>query len=506
MSDKKDESPVKSNAIDRRTVLVQGTAAMGGVLAGSLLKPDTAEASTLSGATANRNDNTFTLSVAGECLTARPFSMQTEPEFLGIVELLRESDVAFGHLEMNFGTDEEIGWTPRGTAGRASYMIADPQVAHDLRWAGFHSMSLAHNHSFDWGGPGIRSTIKHCREAGIAVAGTGNDLEEARSPTYFETDKGRVAMISVGSGNNQYEWAGYGKGNIPGRPGVNPLRVFKRYEVDHAAAEQLRAIGKNLGVLSDAEAARPEFNITPGTGVGGTGAASFTFADSDKFDIVTTGHPRDIEGNLRSVDEARRMADFVIVSHHNSLSEESRGTTPPDFMYDFARKSIDAGADIYVGHGWHTFLGIEIYKGKPIIYGTGNFFMQTSYLTRVPPDSYEAWGYNLDQLTTLHPAIGDLHPGGGQENWNWTALFQLKFVDNRLSEIVLHPVEMGMDFSSGKGEMYRTVGSGEHKLIDGTPWLAGGSNGQAILERLQRMCALRGTEMQISGGVGIITV
>ena len=221
-------------------------------------------------------------------------------------------------------------------------------------------------------------------EFGIGHAGTGKNLEVARAPGYFEVAKGRMGLVSLASGNNQYEWAGLPKVEIPGRPGMNPLRVTTRYEVDHAAAEQLRAIGKKLGVLSNAAAARKEFNITPGGGTGGTGTAAFSFVDGDKFDISSVGHAGDIKGNLRSIDEAQKMADFVIVAQHNSTSEGSRGTGPSDFVVDFARKAIDAGADIYFGHGWHTFLGIEIYKGKPIVYGMGNFFMGEVLLNRIP--------------------------------------------------------------------------------------------------------------------------
>lgn len=489
---------------DRRTVLGRGAAALGGALAASWLQPRKAEAQRKSAKPGS--DNTFVVSAVGELLATRPFSMQTEPEFLDIVKLLRGSDLAYGHLEMNFGTNDELKWTPRGSAGIASYMIADPQVAQDIKWMGIDALSLAHNHSFDWGPEGVRSTIKHCKEAGIAVAGTGNNLEEARAPGYFEKDKGRIAMVSVASGNNAYEWAGHGKGDIPGRPGMNPLRVLTRYEVDVAAAAQLKAIGKQLGVLSDAAAARKEFNITPGAGAGGTGTAAFSFVEGDKFDISSAGHPKDIEYNLRSIDEARKFADFVLVSHHNSTSEGGRSANPSEFVIDFARKALDAGADMYFGHGWHTFLGIEIYKGKPIIYGMGNFIFQTGFLTRIPPDSYESYGFDMDRLTTLNPAAGNLHPGGDQEDWCWTALYQFKYVDKKLTEVLLHPVELGMDFSSGKGKLYRFIGSGEHKYIDGSPRIAYGANGQEILKRLQHRCALRGTKMDIRGGVGVVSV
>jgi poly-gamma-glutamate synthesis protein (capsule biosynthesis protein) len=494
------------NSIDRRTVLGRGAAIVGGLLAGQFLRPSEAEARTKDANGTSGSDTTFTLSVGGELMITRRFSMQTEPEFLDIVKLLRGSDLSYAHLEMNFGNAEEIEWTPRGSAGVASYMIANPQIAQDLKWAGIDTLSLAHNHSFDWGPQGVRSTIKHCREAGIAVAGTGNDLEAARAPAFFEKDKGRIALVSVASGNNQYEWAGLGKGDIPGRPGMNPLRVRTRYEVDHAAAEQLRSIGKKLGVLSDTAAARKEFNITPGAGVGGTGTSAFSFVDGDKFDISSSSHPKDLADNLRSIDEAAKMADFVMVAHHNSTSEGSRGDTPSEFCVDFARKAIDAGADIYIGHGWHTFLGIEIYKGKPIIYGLGNFFYQSGFLTRIPADSYESYGFDLDKLTTLNPAAGNLHPGADQEDWCWSAIYQFKFEGRQLTQVILHPIDTGMDFSSGKGKLNRYVGSGEHKYIDGTPHVAYGASGQKILERLQQRCSLRGTTMEIKGGVGIVRV
>lgn len=499
----------KTSAVSRRTVLGSGAAIAGGAVLGQFMKPMTAFAAIRPKVGAKSGANTFLVTVVGEMMATRPFSMLNEPDFLELTKLIRESDLAYGHLEMNIGSDKEIKWTPRGTAGVASYMITDPVMAHEIKWLGLDAVSLACNHSFDWGPQGILSTIKHCQEAGMAVAGTGGDLETARAPAFFEKERARIAMVSVSSGNNLYEWAGYGKGNIPGRPGVNPLRVGTRYEVPHEAAEQLRAIGKNLRVLGGAAATRKEFNVGPGGGMGaGTGTVSSSFVDSDRYAITSYGHPGDIKANLRSIDEAKKLADFVIVAHHNSTSEGSRGENPSGFVEDFARKAIDTGADLYVGHGWHYFLGIEIYKGKPIIYGVGNFFYQTDYLTRIPPDSYESYGYNMDELTTLNPGVGALHPAQGQglEDWCWTAVYQLVFANEKLTEIRMHPVEMGMEFSSGKGKIYRTVGRDENEHIDGSPRLARGASGQEILKRLQHRCELRGTKMDIVDNLGVIKV
>ena len=49
------------------------------------------------------------------------------------------------------------------------------------------------------------------------------------------------------------------------------------------------------------------------------------------------------------------------------------------YMTDIAHAAIDAGADIVVGHGPHYSLPIEVYKGKPVFYGLGNFSFHTGH-------------------------------------------------------------------------------------------------------------------------------
>lgn len=489
--------------VDRRTVLGKGAAVVGGLMAGSLLKPGKADAA--AAAPANKS-NEFLVSAVGELMPVRPFSMQTEPEFLDVIKLLRESDLVYGHLEMNIADDDEVTWAARGSSGGAGYLVAPSQVAHDIKWAGIDCLSLAMNHSYDWGTDGLLATIKNCRKAGIAVAGTGRDLDEAGSPGYFEKDKARVALVSCASGNSPFEWAGYGKGKIPGRPGMNPLRLKKLFEVDQEAATQLKAIGRKMGSIGANAAAQKEFNITPGAISGSNGFSGSAFLESNKFDITTENHPGDVKRILARVEEAARMSDYVIVAQHQSVSEKSRGETPTRSSADFARKTIDAGADIYMGHGWHTALGIEIYKGKPIIHGMGNFFWQSDYITRKPADQYESYDADMEKLTTLNPASGNFHPEGN-EHWGYSAVYQFKYVDKKLAEIRLHPIEMGYDFSEDpKGKTYRMIGKGDYKYLDGSPRIALGKNGQWILKRFQHLNNLRGTKMDIVGNVGIIKV
>jgi poly-gamma-glutamate capsule biosynthesis protein CapA/YwtB (metallophosphatase superfamily) len=486
--------------MDRRTLFARGAALMGGLLAGLSLRPGRAYGQMKPTAGNQRGDNIWNVVIAGEAMVCRPFSMQKEPEFLAVMKLLRESDVTYAHCEMNFGDFMELQWAAKYNG--SSFMIAEPRVAEDLKWAGVDIMSLAQNHSMDWGAQGVISTIKAMNKAGIVWAGTGRDLEEARGPAFIEKDKGRVALISISSGNISSEWAGLGKGSIPGRPGVNPIRVTMKYEVDHATAEQMKAAGKKLGTLRISGNSPREFNITPPAQ---SGQQDYTFVDGDKFEVQSSGHPKDIEGNLRSIAEAKEMADLVMVAHHSNLNEGGRGDLPLKFMRAFAKQAIDAGADIFIGHGWHYTLGIEIYKNKPIIYGVGNFFAQNEFVQRIPADSYEAHGFNTDELTTLTPAAYPLHPEGGDTWWH-AAAYQLRLENKRLVEIRLHPIETGWDISGEKPVRTRPVGTGPHVKTDGVPRMASGANAQKILERIQKLSAAYGTNIEIKEGIGIARI
>ena len=102
----------------------------------------------------------------------------------------------------------------------------------------------------------------------------------------------------------------------------------------------------------------------------------------------TEPNKQDLEEIARVVQSASALADIVIVSLHCHESGANR-SLPADFIPIFAKAVIDAGADMFVGHGPHVLRGIEIYKGKPIFYSLSNFIFQNETLLRMPEDSYE---------------------------------------------------------------------------------------------------------------------
>ena len=160
--------------------------------------------------------------LAGECMMARPWSRYGHPGFAGVMDRMRAGDVTYAHLETVIGSTADLEG-PKSADWTGSYLIAPPSVADELARAGVDLVSAASNHSFEFGTSGIRSTRAHCEAAGMACAGIGTDLEEARAPVYAEAPDGRVALVALSTGNKAYEVAGQRKGTIAARAGIFAL-------------------------------------------------------------------------------------------------------------------------------------------------------------------------------------------------------------------------------------------------------------------------------------------
>lgn len=79
------------------------------------------------------------------------------------------------------------------------------------------------------------------------------------------------------------------------------------------------------------------------------------------------------------VEDIRRLrpeVDLLVVMPH--WGNEYLASPEPD-QVDLAHAIMDAGADVIVGDHAHWAKGMEIYKGKPIYYGTGNFLFDQSW-------------------------------------------------------------------------------------------------------------------------------
>lgn len=71
-----------------------------------------------------------------------------------------------------------------------------------------------------------------------------------------------------------------------------------------------------------------------------------------------------------AITEAKTNADRVLVITHGG---HEHFQLPSPRMVETYRFFIDAGADAVINHHQHCYSGYEVYHGKPIFYGLGNF-------------------------------------------------------------------------------------------------------------------------------------
>ena len=448
-----------------------------------------------------KNDMDFAL--AGEALISQGLRMYTEPRYLELVELIRAADARYIHLEMLFHDYEHAPTDKRS----GTFMRCDPRFIADLQWMGFQMMSTAHNHSIDFGEGGILKNIENLNKYGVVHAGTGRNLAEARAPAYLETAKGRIALLSGTTTLFPWGRAGDQRRDFQGRPGANLLRHIVEYTVDKATFEHLQRIGAQLGMLHKSGAHRPLGHVSPPdtattlhlTGYSNPPHNYLKVTLGDKIERKHYPYKPDLDGFLERIHDARRMAQWVVVAMHN---QDIPGDEPQEHAITMFRAMIDAGADILVGTGPHQDRGIEIYKGRPIFYGLGDFILQNDTVLLEPQEHYEFSGLPWNSTPADfydhragYEGVGPGKPGTPTKGqsvtpYNWqSGMHRVKFEGGKLKEIRIHPVD---------------VGYGKPRWQQGRPILAEGEVAQEILDRYQRLSKLLGTRVDIENNVGIV--
>jgi poly-gamma-glutamate capsule biosynthesis protein CapA/YwtB (metallophosphatase superfamily) len=428
---------------------------------------------TLNGAVAAVQEP-FTLALTGDSIIMQRLQVFREPEFTRLFDLIRGADAAFTNLETLFH-DYEM---PPAHESGGTWMRTDPPIIKELTWAGFDLVSRANNHAGDFGVQGAQLTSKYVREAGLVEAGVGNSLAEAREAKFLETPKGRVALISAASTFTPHSRAGNTRGDMPARPGLSPLRFTTTYIVTPERLADLRRVAAELS------------GNPPGTG----DALNFggrRYVAGPKPGTRTEPNQQDVEEIARVVKSAAALADIVIVSLHCHESGANR-SEPADFIPIFARAVIDAGADVFVGHGPHVLRGVEIYKGKPIFYSLSNFIFQNETVLRMPEDSYAQYSLALDAqpadyLDARYDKDRRSFPAD-REYWDSVAVVT-KWDRGKFVEAQLHPITLG----------YQTPRSER-----GRPKLASPADATRILDMMAARSKPFGATVTVKNGVGIV--
>jgi poly-gamma-glutamate capsule biosynthesis protein CapA/YwtB (metallophosphatase superfamily) len=423
----------------------------------------------------------LTLMAAGDCILTRRVSELRDPDFLALADLLRGADCVWGNCEIVVGEAAELYPAYKDIDPHA---IGAPWSADEFRWMGFRLMGTANNHTLDFGNEGLASTLANLERAGIAHAGAGIDLERAARPGHLDTEAGRVGLVSCASTFAPYFAAAPAHPYLKGRPGLNPLHVKYQVMLEATTCRQLKAAQAVFADLS----AENELLTLIDRPAPPPDAKTFDFLDNtitsgERVDVTNEAEARDVKRITQAIAVARRTSRVVIASIH--AHEARRMMELSDlFIQPFARACIDAGADAYFSSGPHVLRGIEIYQGKPIFYSLGNFFFQVETTPQTPPEALAGEGLDPRSIDAL---AYEEKIGFHKQRRFWESLVpRITFAGGRIAGIELYPLALGF---------------GEPVYRRGTPRLARGEEGAAILRRVAELSAPYGTTIDIAGDV-----
>lgn len=372
-----------------------------------------------------------------------------------LLDILRRGDVVVGNYEGSAIDLRTYDGHPEAQSGFA-WLISDADAPADLAALGFNLMARANNHALDWGAAGLRMTDRLLDEAGIAHAGTGASLSAARAPAFLDTARARVSLIAYATTFEANAPANDGLGVVPPRPGLNPLRTTAHRLVsaeDFAVLKRLNAhepfqdhyllkalYGEHSLHLGMALHYRIDPNAAPGS-----------------LRIHYECDKRDQAGIVHNLRQAKQTSDFAIVAQHTH-EPDNFTTEVPNYLPTLARQLVDEGADMLCGHGPHQLRGIEIYRGKPLLYSLGNFCFMDNSQQVVARDEWEEPEWAAAEAIAGPRGITDPRVSTPAEFLEWkrvvgifsepiwfeSVVAECRFkADGTLRELLLHPIELG---------------------------------------------------------------
>ncbi len=213
--------------------------------------------------------------------------------FLLTRELTNAADVAFANLECPL--------TLRGAPQGGIALRASPRAVEGLSDAGFDVLSLANNHTDDYGPVGLLDTMGALEERGIAYVGVGGDTSADRSTVVIDARGVKIAFLAYNHIEPRYV---HEQGSAGGPVWLEPEVVYDE------------------------------------------------------------------------VRRARDLADVMVVSFHWGTEYVP---VPDTFQTEVARRTVEAGADLVLGHHPHVVGGVAFLDQGFVAYSLGNFIFDQPF-------------------------------------------------------------------------------------------------------------------------------
>jgi poly-gamma-glutamate capsule biosynthesis protein CapA/YwtB (metallophosphatase superfamily) len=163
---------------------------------------------------------------------------------------------------------------------------------------------------------------------------------------------------------------------------------------------------KHVGAGIGDEAHKPVIIEKKGIKIGILGYTDTEPAGAAKAQVLGVNylHVENTDRIKKDIQQLKKQVDHVIVSIHWGPNFADK---PSAAIEKLAHAFVDAGASIVHGHSAHVLQAIEVYKGKLILYNTGDFISDF-------------------QFAPVH-------------NNDWTSLFQVKVSKKKLLSLQIIP-------------------------------------------------------------------
>lgn len=152
--------------------------------------------------------------------------------FQGYEKYLKSSDVVFGNLETSLCSSGQP------VSEKEHIFRSSPKLASFMKKYNFTVMSIANNHTMDYGRAAFVESLRILKESGISYGGGGHNREEANDGVIIEKKGLKIGFIAFTSVIPSVDWYAGEK-----RPGI--IGAYKIHE-----EEVLKAVG-NLDAKCD---------------------------------------------------------------------------------------------------------------------------------------------------------------------------------------------------------------------------------------------------------------
>jgi poly-gamma-glutamate capsule biosynthesis protein CapA/YwtB (metallophosphatase superfamily) len=426
----------------------------------------------------------FSLVAIGDLLNSRPTAEIQDAPFQKALSIVRGGDVAIGNRE---GVILDLP-TFTGQPYGHGQMYGEASLAGDMKAMGVDMVSMPNNHATDWGWEGVIEAGRLLDGVGIVHSGAGRTLAEARKAGILTTPKGKVALVSAASTFKVNAGANdAGEEGVPPRPGISTLRLRK---VNLVNAEQMATVRALATERASPLARAPAANARDVS----FGGEIYRLADKPVTGARITYEMElhDHTAMLKAVREAKQEADLVVYTihaHESPTGLDDDTPEPPDFLVKLFHQCVDAGADVIIGGGPHSLRGIEIYKGKPVLYGMG-LFMLKAQIKAMQETVFRMWP-DIDGGPPKAKEGGS-SSSGTPPRWLEGVIAVVDYdAKGREKQVRLYPIDL--------------TGGGD-RALRGLPRLAEGEVATRILTDLQKDSAPFGTRIAIQDGQGLIRI